>query len=107
MNKREQAFVATVKSFYETAGRDHLPWRQTTDPYRILVSEIMLQQTQVERVIPKYHAFITRWPTVNALAKAQLRSVLKAWQGLGYNRRAVRLKRSIIDEPCRTRYRRP
>ena len=68
--------------------RDHLPWRRTTEPYKILVSEIMLQQTQVDRVVPFYNAFIKKFPTAQKLAAAKLPAVLKAWQGLGYNRRA-------------------
>ncbi|MBY0473170.1 A/G-specific adenine glycosylase [Patescibacteria group bacterium] len=77
-----------LKSFYKKSGRTHLPWRKTRDPYKILVSELMLQQTQVARVIPKYEAFLKRFPTFSALAKASLSDVLKEWQGLGYNRRA-------------------
>jgi len=77
-----------LKNFYTTQRRDHLPWRATHDPYKILVSEIMLQQTQVERVIPKYDAFVKAFPTPKALAKAPLSKVLKLWSGLGYNRRA-------------------
>ncbi len=77
------------------------PWRETRDPYKILVSEIMLQQTQVERVMLKYEQFITRFPNFSALARADLQSVLEVWQGLGYNRRAVALrecsKRVIAD----------
>ncbi len=69
-----------------------LPWRRTTDPYRILVSEVMLQQTQVARVVPRYEAWVERWPTAAALAAAPLADVLRAWVGLGYNRRAVRLR---------------
>ncbi len=72
-------------------GRHALPWRKTKDPYKILVSEIMLQQTQVDRVLPKYRAFIAQFKTVDALALAPLREVLIAWQGLGYNRRAKML----------------
>ncbi len=68
--------------------RDYLPWRKTRDPYKILVSEIMLQQTQVERVVPFYTNFIKQFPTAKKLAAAPLPAVLKAWQGLGYNRRA-------------------
>lgn len=68
-------------------GRD-LPWRTQHDPYKVLVSEVMLQQTQVDRVIPKYSAFIERFPTFQALSEARLQSVLVSWQGLGYNRRA-------------------
>jgi A/G-specific adenine glycosylase len=88
MNKKEQQFVDTVWEFYAKSGRHQLPWRQTQNPYHILVSELMLQQTQVERVIPKYEAFIHQWPTVQKLAKAKQSAVLIAWQGLGYNRRA-------------------
>lgn len=71
-----------------------LPWRDTTDPYCIMVSEIMLQQTQAERVIGKYAAFIERYPTLSSLAAAELSDVLTLWQGLGYNRRALSLKRA-------------
>ena len=71
-----------------------LPWRSTRDPYAILVSEVMLQQTQVERVIPRYDAWLERWPTVEALAAASAAEVIVAWQGLGYNRRAVNLHRA-------------
>ena len=74
-----------------------LPWRGTTDPYRIMVSEIMLQQTQVERVLPKYDAFLARFPTVAALAGAPLADVLALWQGLGYNRRGMMLKRAAEE----------
>jgi A/G-specific adenine glycosylase len=74
-----------------------LPWRSTTDPYRIMVSEVMLQQTQVERVLPKYTAFIARFPTVTALAEAPLSDVLALWQGLGYNRRGMMLKRAAEE----------
>lgn len=70
-----------------------LPWRHTRDPYAILVSEIMLQQTQVPRVIPRYTEFLETFPTFEALAAAPLSAVLETWQGLGYNRRAVQLKR--------------
>jgi len=71
-----------------------LPWRETTDPYAILVSEVMLQQTQVERVVPRWQAWLKRWPTVEALATASPAEVIVAWQGLGYNRRAVSLHRA-------------
>ncbi len=77
-----------VETYYRKEGRSHLPWRKTRDPYKILVSEIMLQQTQVERVLPYYKNFLKEFPTPAALAKAPLSKVLKAWQGLGYNRRA-------------------
>src|SRR5437868_14157016 len=71
-----------------------LPWRATRDPYAILVSEVMLQQTQVERVIPRWHAWLERWPAVEALAAASPADVIVAWQGLGYNRRAINLHRA-------------
>jgi A/G-specific adenine glycosylase len=77
-------------AWYEEYGRD-LPWRRTRDPYAILVSEVMLQQTQVERVVPRYEAWLERWPTVESLAAATRAEVIRAWQGLGYNRRAVNL----------------
>lgn len=94
MTKHERAFIATVREYYAAHGRHQLPWRQTTDPYRILVSEVMLQQTQVDRVVPKYEAFIEKYPTVPDLAKAPLKEVLQMWQGLGYNRRAQLLQRA-------------
>jgi A/G-specific adenine glycosylase len=71
-----------------------LPWRETRDPYRILVSEVMLQQTQAERVVPKYHEFLERFPTMSALADASASEVIRAWAGLGYNRRALNLQRA-------------
>ena len=74
-------------------GRD-LPWRHTRDPYAILVSEVMLQQTQVERVIPRWLAWLERWPDPAALAAASPGDVIRAWQGLGYNRRALSLHRA-------------
>jgi len=76
-----------LKAFYKKSARRHLPWRATRDPYKILVSEVMLQQTQVDRVIPYYKNFLKQFPTAGVLAKAPLSQVLKAWQGLGYNRR--------------------
>ena len=76
--------------WFERNGRD-LPWRKTRDPYAILVSEVMLQQTQVERVIPRYVEWLERWPTVEALAAAPRAEIIRRWQGLGYNRRAVSL----------------
>jgi A/G-specific adenine glycosylase len=79
--------------WYARAGRD-LPWRHTRDPYAILVSEVMLQQTQVDRVVPRYLRFLERWPTVAALAAASTADVIVEWQGLGYNRRAVNLHRA-------------
>lgn len=74
-----------------------LPWRNTTDPYHVLVSEVMLQQTQVERVLPRYIAFLARFPTVISLAEAPLADVLTLWQGLGYNRRGLMLKRAAEE----------
>jgi A/G-specific adenine glycosylase len=74
----------------------NLPWRQTRDPYRILVSEVMLQQTQVDRVIPYYRRFLARFPTVNELAAAATGDVIRLWSGLGYNRRAVNLQRAAM-----------
>jgi A/G-specific adenine glycosylase len=82
------SFRKKVLSYHSRYGRHTLPWRKTTDPYKILVSEIMLQQTQVERVIPKYKAFIKKFPNVQSLANASLGDVLTLWVGLGYNRRA-------------------
>jgi A/G-specific adenine glycosylase len=79
--------------WFKASGRD-LPWRRTRDPYAILVSEVMLQQTQVERVVPRYLAWLARWPTVEALAAASAADVIREWQGLGYNRRAVNLHRA-------------
>ena len=80
--------LVELKRFYKKEGRGHLPWRTTKDPYKILVSEVMLQQTQVGRVVPFYKNFIKQFPTPKKLAEAKLSRVLKAWQGLGYNRRA-------------------
>jgi len=71
-----------------------LPWRRTRDPYAILVSEVMAQQTQIDRVVPRWHAWLQRWPTVEALAAAAPEDVIREWQGLGYNRRAVNLHRA-------------
>ncbi len=95
------AFIKTVTDFYAAHGRHNLPWRKTRDPYKILVSEIMLQQTQVDRVIGRYAQFLKRFPTLEALARASNATVLKEWQGLGYNRRALHLKRAaeiIVSE---------
>jgi A/G-specific adenine glycosylase len=80
-------------AWYRSHGRD-LPWRRTRDPYAILVSEVMLQQTQVARVIPRYVDWLQRWPTTEALAGASSGEVIRSWQGLGYNRRAVNLHRA-------------
>src|SRR5579862_1450330 len=80
-------------AWYQRNRRD-LPWRETNDPYSILVSEVMLQQTQVDRVVPRYLRFLERWPSVEALAAATTGDVIREWQGLGYNRRAVSLHRA-------------
>jgi A/G-specific adenine glycosylase len=80
--------------WYAVHGRD-LPWRKTHDPYAILVSEVMLQQTQVERVVPRYLAWLERWPDVESLAAASAADVIREWQGLGYNRRALNLYRAV------------
>jgi A/G-specific adenine glycosylase len=84
---------AALLTWYQRKGRD-LPWRTTRDPYAILVSEIMLQQTQVDRVIPRWQRWLERWPTVDALATATPAEAIVEWQGLGYNRRAVSLHRA-------------
>src|SRR5437762_6682747 len=81
---------AALLDWYAAHGRD-LPWGHTREPYAILVAEVMLQQTQVERVIPKWHAWLARFPTLEALAQATRGDAIRAWEGLGYNLRAVRL----------------
>jgi len=86
---------ALLTAWFDEHGRD-LPWRRTRDPYAILVSEVMLQQTQVERVLPRYLRWLERWPTVDALAGATTADVILEWQGLGYNRRAVNLHRAAV-----------
>ena len=86
-------FELEVWNYYKKHKRD-LPWRRTTDPYHILISEVMLQQTQVSRVILKYEEFIKKIPTIESLAKASKAEVLTLWQGLGYNRRALFLKKT-------------
>jgi A/G-specific adenine glycosylase len=89
-------FQLRVLSYYERSGRHDMPWRHTTDPYRILVSEIMLQQTQVERVTIKYPEFIAVFPDFAALAAAPLVDIIRVWQGMGYNRRAIALQKCAI-----------
>ncbi len=91
--RRAADFRTTVYDYYARHGR-RSPWRETTDPYRILVSEVMLQQTQAPRVLLKYEEFIRLFPDVSSLAAASLHDVLGAWQGLGYNRRALLVKQS-------------
>ncbi|ABN57648.1 MULTISPECIES: HhH-GPD family protein [Methanoculleus] len=93
-------FRDLILSYFRAHGRD-LPWRHTTDPYRILVSEIMLQQTQVERVVVRYREFLDRFPDFASLARAPRSEVLLAWQGMGYNRRAIALQetaRRVVEE---------
>ncbi|MDT8433623.1 MAG: hypothetical protein RQ731_02545 [Anaerosomatales bacterium] len=85
------AFRERVYAHYREYGRHDLPWRQTRDPYAVLVSEVMLQQTQVGRVVPYYEAWLESFPAPDVLAAAPLEAVLRAWQGLGYNRRAIAL----------------
>jgi A/G-specific adenine glycosylase len=87
---------AELLAWFAEHGRD-LPWRRTRDPYAILVSEVMLQQTQVARVVPRYLAWLERWPSVEPLAAAPRAEVIRAWQGLGYNRRAVNLHRAAQE----------
>ena len=84
---------AALLSWFDATGR-RLPWRETADGYAILVSEVMLQQTQVDRVIPVYHAFLRRFPTFESLADAPAGEVIRAWAGMGYNRRALNLQRA-------------
>jgi A/G-specific adenine glycosylase len=97
---RRQRIQTRLLDWFAAHQRD-LPWRQTRDPYRILVSEVMLQQTQVDRVIPYYDAWLVRFPTVSDLAAAPTADVIRRWAGLGYNRRAINLQRTaraIVDE---------
>lgn len=99
--KEIERFQTTVLTHYREHGRHNLPWRRTQDPYAILVSEIMLQQTQVDRVVPYFVRLIARFPTVESLARARLSEVLRLWSGLGYNRRARLLRecaREIVEK---------
>src|SRR3982750_3714783 len=89
-------FRRTLLAWYRANGRD-LPWRNTDDPYHILVSEVMLQQTQVDRVLPKYHEWLGRYPSFEALASAEETDVVNTWRPLGYNIRPKRLQ-SIARE---------
>ena len=86
-----------ILSYYKSHGRHDLVWRHTKDPYEILVSEVMLQQTQVARVVPKFEAWLKKFPNVHALANASTAEILKAWVGLGYNNRALRLKACVQE----------
>jgi A/G-specific adenine glycosylase len=92
-DKKIKTFQKEILTWYKNHQRD-LPWRKTRDPYCILISEVMSQQTQLSRVVPKYEAWIAIFPTVHDLAKANISEVLKYWSGLGYNRRALNLKRA-------------
>ena len=97
MTKKKKAlFRKTLLRWYKQFGRD-LPWRNTEDPYHVLVSEMMLQQTQVDRVIPKYHEFLGKYPDIDALAQASPEEVKETWKPLGYNIRPARLQ-SIARE---------
>ncbi len=84
-----------VLAWYDEHGRD-LPWRRTRDPYAILVSEVMAQQTQIVRVLERYDRWLARWPTVHSLADATVAEVLTEWSGLGYNQRALRLRAACV-----------
>src|SRR5215212_10199803 len=84
-------FRQRLLTWYRTHGRE-LPWRRTSDPYHILVSEIMLQQTQVDRVLPKYHEWLDKYPSLAALAEAAEADVVQTWRPLGYNIRPRRLR---------------
>lgn len=100
-NARVAAFHSLVVGYWKAYGRHDLPWRRTRDPYAILVSEIMLQQTQVDRVKPYFERWMRKFPTPQALASASLPSVLKEWQGLGYNRRGKLLRecaKAIVEK---------
>ncbi len=90
-------FKRIVRSYWRRHGRHDLPWRKTENPYHILVSEIMLQQTQVSRVIDAYRSFLKMFPSFRVLARATSADVLRVWQGLGYNRRALMLQRCAIE----------
>ncbi len=90
--KKKEDFKNEILDFYQKNKRQ-FPWRDTADPYRILVSEVMLQQTQAGRVVEKYNSFIRTFPDFQSLTQASLQEVLRIWQGLGYNRRGIALKR--------------
>ncbi len=91
---RPSTDLRRLRRWYREHGRHTLPWRLTRDPYAVLVSEVMLQQTQVERVLPYYERWLRAWPTFEALAAAEVAAVLRMWAGLGYNRRALALHRA-------------
>ncbi len=100
-DKTVQSARRTILSSYRKHGRHDLPWRKTCDLYEVLVSEVMLQQTQVDRVVPLYEAFVRKFPTAEELARAPLSEVLKSWQGLGYNRRAKMLHQAAKELAAR------
>lgn len=111
MQTNRDHFLETLYGYYTEHGRHDMPWRipeadGSFDPYKILVSELMLQQTQVARVIPKYHEFLAHFPTVQTLAQAPLADVLKSWSGLGYNRRAKFLWQAAqhVQTECRGQF---
>ena len=91
-----QKFQKLVLDFFRTQGKV-FPWRQTNDPYHIMISELMLQQTQTDRVVKKYSSFIKKFPTIYELAAANVPQILKEWKGLGYNRRALYLQRAAQE----------
>lgn len=91
-NLGARAFRRRLARWFRRAGRD-LPWRRTRDPYEVVVSEVMLQQTRVSRVLDYYPAFLARYPSIHHLAAARPRAVREAWDGLGYYRRAENLRR--------------
>src|SRR2546421_2346831 len=95
-------FASRPLDWFDAHARS-LPWRETHDPYAILVSEIMLQQTQVERVIPRYLRWLERWPSVDELAAATPADVILEWQGLGYNRPALHLHPAAPPVPAHRR----
>ncbi|MBM3261476.1 A/G-specific adenine glycosylase [Candidatus Kaiserbacteria bacterium] len=96
-DRKMRQFRTAVWSYYRTHGRHDLPWRRTRNPYKILVSEVMLQQTQIPRVLVKYKEFLKEFPTVRSLAQAPLSDVLRVWSGMGYNRRAKYLRAAAIE----------
>jgi A/G-specific adenine glycosylase len=98
-HQKKIKFQKQILDWYQKNQRD-LPWRKTRDPYRIFISEVMSQQTQLSRVIPKYEAWIEKFPTIQSLARAKVSDVLHYWSGLGYNKRALNLKKTaeIITE---------
>src|SRR5258708_19798572 len=93
------SWTSGLSAWYAARGRHHLPWRSTRDPWAVLVSEVMLQQTSVARVLPRWEAFLRRWPDPAACAAAPRDDVLRGWDGLGYPRPAVALHRSAAPLP--------